>query len=280
MMHQNKLVFAIKSNGKVLREHGDTIYIPFSSEYSLYVKNLNSVRCQFDIQIDGESISTGGFIVNANSEIEIERFVNNGNLNVGNKFKFIERIASIEKHRGIKAEDGLIRIEYEFERPAISNVYNPFQFGNTFPSYPPGVRGGLGGAVGSTGDWLNQPLYSTTNASFSSDVAGASATSAVLNNVQVQQVAQHISVRNIPVNDAGITVKGEMSNQKFKEIPGIISDGQKHVMVMKLLGELNDMPITKPVTVKHKPMCINCGTVNKPTAKFCSECGTGLEIFL
>ena len=43
-MYLNKVAVAIKSNGKVLREQGDNVYIPFGSEYSIQVKNLNSVR--------------------------------------------------------------------------------------------------------------------------------------------------------------------------------------------------------------------------------------------
>jgi hypothetical protein len=37
-------------------------------------------------------------------------------MNSGNRFKFIERTAQIEDYRGIKAEDGLLRVEYAFEK--------------------------------------------------------------------------------------------------------------------------------------------------------------------
>ena len=47
MMYNNKLVAAIKSNGKVLREFGEEVYIPFGSEYSILIKNLHSVRGEF-----------------------------------------------------------------------------------------------------------------------------------------------------------------------------------------------------------------------------------------
>jgi tRNA(Ile2) C34 agmatinyltransferase TiaS len=55
---------------------------------------------------------------------------------------------------------------------------------------------------------------------------------------------------------------------------------QKHTIVLKLLGETEDNKLVlKPVTTKHKPKCVTCGKQNKATAKFCTECGTALEIF-
>ena len=287
-MHQNKLVFAIKSNGKVLREHGDTVYIPFSSEYTLYVKNLNSVRVQLKIEIDGKDIFDGDeFIVNANSSVEIERSIVGGNLSAGNRFKFIERTAGIEKHRGVQAEDGLIRIEYEFERQptAITNSFWSGIQGAGTPYYPPGVRSGNAwlSASGSIGDFQDKYAGSTL---CSTQFVSAQATSASLSDADMSKSVlrskspQFINQAQFkPANEVGITVPGSLSEQKFQTTSAIISDGVKHVMVMKLLGELNDVIIKKPVTVKQKPTCQTCGKLNKATAKFCSECGTALEVF-
>ena len=284
-MHQNKLVCAIKSNGKVLREHGDTVYIPFSSEYTLYVKNLNSVRVQLKIEIDGKDIFDGDeFIVNANSSVEIERSIVGGNLSAGNRFKFIERTAGVEKHRGVQAEDGLIRIQYEFERQptAITNSFwGGLQGGAGTPYYPPGVRGGWLSASGSTGNFDDGLRGATLCSTQFASAQASNATLAAPVNVTLRsKSAEFINQAQIkPANEAGITVPGSLSEQKFTTVAGITSDGVKHVMVMKLLGELNDIPVAKPVTVKQKPTCQTCGKLNKATAKFCSECGTALEVF-
>jgi hypothetical protein len=146
MMYANKLAVALKVNGKVLREmksegseRDDTVRIPYGSEYSVYVKNMNSVRALVRIEIDGESVTDGmSLIVEANDDIEIERFVKNRNMNTGLKLKFIERTQKIEDGpRGIKTEDGLIRVEYEFERePAKivpSPIYTPLYYSTPYP---------------------------------------------------------------------------------------------------------------------------------------------------
>jgi hypothetical protein len=81
-------------------------------------------------------------------------------------------------------------------------------------------------------------------------------------------------------NDAGITVSGSKSTQKFATTYMGAMDPEKFSMIIKLLGETPDnKPVLKPVTVKSKPKCVTCGTQNKATAHFCTKCGTALEIF-
>ena len=125
MMYESKLAVALKSAGKVLREFKDTVYVPFGSEYSIFVKNMNSVRALVSVSIDGEDVGDGTqFIVDANDSVDIERFIKDGNFNKGNRLKFIERNEAVEDHRGIGVEDGLVRVEFQFER--IIPTYVPY----------------------------------------------------------------------------------------------------------------------------------------------------------
>jgi len=247
-MYGNKLAAAIKVNGKVLREFKDTVYIPFGSEYSILVKNLNSVRTVVNIYLDGDNVVPGGLVINAGQEIDLERWIKNGNLSEGNKFKFIERTSDIENGpRGIKLEDGLIRIEHQFELPPV-NLNN----------FMRGIDRGWITASGSAGDVYKNATYSTTNASFSSNVSA-----------QAQSF-----------NDVGITVPGSKSSQKFTETTMGSMEIDKHSMVIKLLGETPDnKPVVKPVTVFTKQKCGTCDKTSKAHSKFCSHCGTSLQIF-
>lgn len=253
MMYNQKLVASIKANRKVLREFKDTVYISFASEYSILIKNLNTVRAVVNVFIDGEDQVPGGLVLNAGQEIDLERSVKSGNLSEGNKFKFIERNGAVEQHRGIKLEDGIVRIEYQFERPPISV--------NTMPAYQwnsvlRGIQDGSITASGSSG-FPNSATYSSTSASIN---------------------AMNVSAQS--VNDAGITVAGSKSTQSFSTTYVNALEAEKHTIVLKLLGETPDnKPIQKAVTVKHKPKCVTCGKQNKATAKFCTECGTHLTIY-
>jgi len=252
-MYNQKLVASIKANRKVLREFKDTVYIPFASEYSILIKNLNTQRAVVNVYIDGENQTPSGLVLNAGQEIDFERSLKNGSLTEGNCFKFIERTGAVEQHRGIKLEDGIVRIEYQFERPPLSV--------NTMPAYQwnsvlRGIQDGSITASGSTG-FPSSAIYSSTSASVN---------------------AMNVSAQSF--NDAGITVAGSKSTQSFTTTHVGALEVDKHTIVLKLLGETPDnKPVYEAVTVKAKPKCVTCGKQNKATAKFCSECGTALEIF-
>lgn len=122
-MFKNNVVLAVKVDGKILREFGDTVYIPFGSEYSILLKNLSNQRVKVSVSIDGEDALDGdSLVVNANESMDLKRFVRNGNLNEGNSFKFIEKSDKIVEHRGNKADDGLITISYEFEVDYMTSI--------------------------------------------------------------------------------------------------------------------------------------------------------------
>lgn len=296
MMYNQKLVASIKVKGKILREFKDTVYIPFSSEYSILLKNLNTVRAVVNVFIDGENAVPGGLVIDPGRSVDLERWIKNGNLSEGNRFKFIERTAQIEEGpRGIKEEDGLIRVEYQFElpRPAI-NVSNIF--GNTgTPYFPPGVRsseypGVIDKYSNAGGDhWIIR----ASGATFSTNVGGVmrgvdfsqgeatkAAATAAINNVVPQSSDVHDGMATMDWNDTGITVPGSKSTQSFQQTTVGALDPTVHNIILHIVGDLgHNKPVEKPVTVKLKPKCVTCGKQNKANAKFCTECGTALEIF-
>jgi len=270
-MYQSKCAIAIKSNGKVLREFGDQVYLNFGSEYSILVKNLHTVRMIAYITIDGQDVIPGGLVVNSKQEIDLERFVSD--MNKGNKFKFITRTGNIEKHRGIKLEDGLVRVEFQFEK----SFYKPttdWEWKNPgFNAYPPGWYGSplRSGNTGDAPAW--PPGTIICSASYSANAVSAQSMS-------IGATSASTKGFNTPANETGITVPGSESNQKFQTASWFPVEEERHVIVLKLLGETPDnKPIQKPVTVKTKPQCTTCGKQNKATAKFCAECGTSLNIF-
>ena len=239
-MYESKLAAAIKVNGKVLREFKDTVHIPFGSEYTILLKNLNTVRAVVNVYIDGEDQAPGGIVINAGQEVDLERSIRNGNLREGNRFKFIERTGAVEAHRGIKLEDGLVRIEFQFEQPR--PIINTPWIAASGGLYPQGTVLRGTSASGSGGYNVNSVTCSTAS---------------------------------YTANDAGITVPGSHSDQQFVSTHVGALETIKHSMVFKLIGGT----APEAITVKHKPRCVTCGKHNRAIAKFCTECGTALEIF-
>jgi hypothetical protein len=275
MMYNSKLVASIKANGKVLREFKDTVYVPFGSEYSILLKNLNTVRALINIYIDGDNIVPGGLVLNAGQEIDLQRAIRNGNMNEGNKFKFIERTGKSEDHRGIKIEDGLIRVEYQFEK--VYPKYQPATWAVTTPSWQPtSMDSYYGDVIRHTTAAAPKSMSGTVTCSS----ASYAATSIAVGSATLNTIATAQAYNAAPQTETGITVAGSKSEQKFVTASWFATESEKHNIILKLLGETPDNEaVRKPITVKAKPKCVICGKQNKATAKFCSECGTALEIF-
>ena len=300
MMYQSKLVASLKANGKILREFKDTVYIPFGSEYSFLLKNLHTQRAVVNIFIDGDNIVEGGLVINAGQEVNLERYIKNGNLTEGNRFKFIERTAAIEDGpRGIKLEDGLVRIEFQYEKPPMRvnelprSIFNHIDFGN--------ISGNMGsseypGVTDKYSKSINHSWIQASGTSYSTNVNGAmrgvdfsqngaamqASASAAIDKAVPHATELHDGMATMDwcQNDVGITVPGSKSTQSFTHVTMGAMEPEKHSIVIKLLGETPDnKPVLKPVTVERKPECVTCGKKNKAHAKFCIECGTALEIF-
>ena len=272
MMYNQKLVASLKANGKILREFKDTVYIPFGSEYSILLKNLNTTRAIVNIFLDGENVVPGGLVINPSQEIDLERWIKNGNLSEGNRFKFIERTGAIETGpRGIKLEDGLVRIEFQYEKPYVAPVHTKSAWlsasgSTTNASY--NVGGMMRGV-----DW-------SKNGEVTAQAASAQVDQYCADN-GIKTISElHDGMATMDWNDVGITVPGSKSTQKFTETTMGLLESEKHTIVLKLLGETaNNKPVFEPVTVKAKAKCVTCGHTNKATAKFCNKCGTALEIY-
>lgn len=242
-MYNEKFVSTVKVNGKVLREQGDKVFVPWNSEYSIYLKNLNSQRALVNVEIDGECVTGSGLILDQNQCIDLERYLD-GNLNKGRKFKFIKRTGDIENFRGARAEDGLVRVEYQFEEQV--KYYPPYiptdhygwnihddlkEFGNKFGTYC--------GTAAPQNSYLRGTVSS--------------------NSLNV---------------DPGITVKGSESSQSFRYGNIGTLENMKHAIVMQIVG----IDYEKPITVKTKKQCPSCGRSFHFGATYCSHDGTYLEL--
>jgi hypothetical protein len=278
MTYKKNFVAAIKVGGKILRESSDRVELPFGSEYSILLKNLDSVRMQARISIDGKD-ATGWLIVGPSRDIEVERFVKN--LDSGNRFKFIELTERIEQHRGVKAEDGLVRVEFRrekiYESPKVveHHTYHhhnydwPYRWPYSYPNYPNYPYYSYGTVNQAKGGQLNASRGHITNTSCST--AGALVSGGVaFASMNMMKSAE------APVNDLGITVPGSLSNQKFVSVNGFETE-QSEVVVLHLVGKTNGAPVQVAKTVQTKLECETCGKKNKSSVKFCAECGTSLE---
>ena len=304
-MYSKRFVACVKVDGKILREDDNTVALPFGSEYSILLRNLDTVRVQAKVYVDGTDATEGTWLViQPNSTLELERYIKNGNLQRGNRFKFIERTERIENTRGIQINDGLIRIEWKREKkaPVIEDVhitrhhYYDHYWPRPLPpprpwwydyTYCNGISDPSIGSFNSLGSNL------TVNSSMVNSSLGDAGQ---LHNAPMVGSALHLylnttltssggksrgsSIRSVKSKslDPGITVPGSESNQQFHTAFWFATEDNSEVLVLQLRGVHGGKAVKKAVTVKHKPKCSTCSKTNKPGAKFCVECGTSLDI--
>jgi hypothetical protein len=289
MVYKENIVVALKVNGKILGERGEYITLPFGSEYTILIKNLNSKKALIQIDVDGEDVLDGdSLIVPANSDIELEGF-KKGN-KITNRFKFIKKTEKISKHRGDRIDDGLIRVEATFEKRRAYDIEdlinrlelpeqktvvekhyhypnspNPYWY---YPTYHTDSR------------WTyTSDSHTFTNSFDNSGVAATMRCFAVSADKIYSGTISADDIAEDSVQDNGITVKGNTdSKQSF--IRGSINtlEQSSHVIILRLRGtDSKKQEIKKPVFTKTKTKCETCGKVSKFNAKFCSNCGTCLE---
>ena len=270
MMFKHNFVATIKCGGKILREKDGEVFLPFGAEYSILLKNLDTRRAVVRISIDGTDVLCGEtLVVNGGSDLELERFLDT--LTKGNRFRFIEKTEQISEHRGDHVDDGIVRIEYQFEAQRLSLVElatspgsNPYSWPTTTPQAPqapqapscPRYAPGLGDVLYTVS--TDQPLISCC---FTAQTAMRSA-------APIAPIA--------PATTDGITVKGSVSTQHFTTVQMGPLDPATHVLSLGLVGQVAAAAVVQPVTVQTKLICTTCGHSTNSRASYCPDCGTAL----
>jgi hypothetical protein len=86
MVYSSKFVLAILVDGVPQRENAiGEIQIPFGTEYEIRLRNKNNRQAKVQIDIDGENVSDGGYIVPANGKVDIKRYASHDA-----RFKFVD----------------------------------------------------------------------------------------------------------------------------------------------------------------------------------------------
>lgn len=262
-MYSNKLTVALKHNGKILRERSGYVFLPFGCEYSLLVKNLNTRKVSVNISIDGEDVlNNKSLLVYPDRETELKGFMDG--MTARNKFKFIQKTKEISDYRGDRIDDGLIRVEFAFEKEKPEIVHHHHRHHHDDDDWYWPWRPWNPHRYGEN-TWTSNIKCGVLKGSFNSS-----------NNI-IGCCSSNTLYSNNSFNDDGITVKGSEINQDFNY--GSIDElEQSHVMIIKLRGEKNNGTVIKePIMVRTKLVCPTCGKKSRSDLKYCSTCGTFLN---
>jgi len=285
MTYKDAFVVEVKCKGKILRMRDDFVSLPFGSEYSIYLKNLNSRKAAVNISIDGEDVlDYSSLILEPNSSTELKGFLRG--IVARNGFKFIQKTKEIQDHRGDRVDDGIIRVEFAYEKAAPIrkktiiteehhhhtdhyhwNYDNWFSGDSTIKYGSGGVRGLADNVVTYTSSGGPIQTFHSNVSMDSLGVVSASIGTGETVNMSYSQ----------PVSDEGITVKGSEVNQQF-QYSSIGALDPSEVIIIRMKGHTpTHEPLQTPITVQTKLTCSSCGRSYKSSFKYCSNCGTYLE---
>lgn len=257
MMYKENFIVVVKCDGKILREKGSVVCMPFGSEYSILLKNNDSRKAVVSIEIDGINVlNNNKLIVDGNSSQEVKGFMKN--MQETNRFKFINKTKEIQDYRGDKIEDGFIRVSYQFEavkqEPNIVYTYDI--------TWNPAEQ------------WKTGWYSSDNSCSIPRNLKSSNITGGASNTYS----CSFCSFDSGPAPDEGITVKGKKENVPYAYGSTDRLENTIHVIVLKLKGiTSNPGYINKPLTVSTKVTCTTCGRKNKSNNNFCYNCGTFLN---
>jgi len=305
MVYCEKFVAVIICDGEIVREvrkNGqDVVPLPFGKDYSIRLKNLHSRRAAVTITIDGKDVVDGKkIILDADETTELTGFMDG--YTVKNRFRFIRHTKDTKEFRGERIDDGLVRIEWQFEEEYIPpkkviheehitrRYYHDDYWYPPYPPYPPYPRWTRPRRrwndiyftdntsadncqiknIGKTSDYfgsvIGDTMSSTNNLSYSSNKSKRAKSKITRDVIDSDSL------------DDGFTGKGSQTNQEFSR--GYVGklESQKHVIVIQLKGTDEQFkPVKKVVTTRDKLQCVNCGRKSKSSMQFCPNCGSFLE---
>lgn len=236
MMYRNHYVLAIKDQSKrVLREIDGKVYLPFNSEYSVLLKNRNSVDALCKVSIDGTDVlGSDELLVPAGLSVDLERFLVDGNALSGKRFKFVP-VTDSQVQDPTSGSNGIVEV----------------QFWATFSDVPSGVCRSFGKSIHpNSGASLDNVMYANQVGAHADSISFAA------------------SVDTTPAA-AGATVAGSVSNQRFNYVYNKTKVGLPTVLRLQLLGRAEE-----PLLVNTALFCTKCGKSVKFTDNFCNRCGT------
>lgn len=194
---------------------GIEVKLPFDTEYTVNLNNDDSKRrALVHVRIDGRKVTGEGLVLRTGERVSLERFIDNGDLKRGKKFKFVENDEEVKQSRKANAEDGLIvvTVQYEKRSDPVLKYESPglIQFGSTWSSlvYNPAV-----GAFDSTA------IYGE----LAHGIPASLATSATL--------------------EPGVTIEGGASKQRFEKTEVGDLDDRIDTLTIKMSGYYKSAPL-------------------------------------
>jgi len=283
MYKQNFCVCIKDAKRNPLQEQRGVVTLPFDSEYYISLQNKHrGKRAVVNVKIDGKDAAD--IVLNADSKLDLERFLTGENLLNGSRFKFVSLKDDDVQDPG-DSNNGNIDVSVRFEKSIKDIKVWPYQpiwiVPKTTPwtwYYPP-YEYHYFHQQPYIGDPLpgQQPII-TCSHTLDNQSCGT-VTNAASSNVTLtcNNISSEPSVKS---DQLGATVKGSESNQAFSFTTiedledEVITFNFRLIAPLELAVPPNQFTQAKNLKLEVDDVfCVNCGKILKKAYKFCSNCG-------
>jgi hypothetical protein len=251
-MFNDGIVVTIMQDDNHLSDSNGIVGIRIGSEYQIHIKNTTHEDAVSSIFVDGQTALDFDVLVRANDSVILKGKDIGGEMYA---FKVAANSSKVKNHRGSTAEDGTVRVIAKFiENPPIREALKRMASDANNV-----IRGGISRNFITTDNSDAHTWAESSTALYSSSISNVSS-STLPASTQSNQVEKDV-----------ITVKGAKVSQHFTPTTVGAYSGNVATVVLKLRGTDNRINLTS-----SKVKCEFCGTKNKSSNNFCSECGNNL----
>lgn len=238
-MFSNNFVVSIHVNNKPLNERHGVVPIPFGSEYSIRLRNKHKTRrAMVKVFIDGEEVSGNGPIINANSHLDLQGWVDK---QVKFRFVSIDSAEAVDfgKNDGnADGSKGVIEVQFFLEKekpkaPEIQYIPTPYPVYIEPPYIPYRPRpwrwdGYYGGVLNSSAGYCStkegaigssMSAKSLSNNTKSFRTGSVNSTSACFSADQSLTCSLASAMPDFSELSDGCTVEGGASSQTWTPVP-------------------------------------------------------------
>lgn len=241
MVYSNKFVMSVILNGEPQHELANgVVKLPFGAEYTLRFRNKNNKRAMVTFTIDGENVSGNGYIIDANSYVDIKR---HWDKDVAFKFVSLNSSEAVDFGKNGPNEDkvkGLVEAKFYLEKerqwvPAPQVVehhhhhhHHPRPRPEPYPWYYPKpiwmnttrslCKTGPGGqSASSSCEMTNSVTRGASGMAKLASFQNEAAPSSMEASFSADAGNTPLSLGNMALKD-GCTVEGDVTGQKFHTV--------------------------------------------------------------
>lgn len=262
-MHINKVSLAILVDGKSLYEDKTKVFIPFGTNYELFVKNDN----KFDIYISvtrGSLVEKDSFLVKAKTKRIIKGF---SKFNKFYQFRFIESIPEIKNKKITHSVENLFYI-------TISNaekICNPFLSDRSLFPYDKGCKPQIN--INEKSPFTNTKVKpNPLSSNFS--VPKAPSFEQFNTNKGLNQDSLNASTIHLRDKPTGIHTHGKPVEETANDI-NVFGLETLGLLYFDFIGtDSNGNLLKKPLFAKDHIECLECGKKANLNDTYCSRCGS------